>query len=180
MYDARTFPNTLENARRVLGDKEAVFKGEYFIHDVIFSSLDPEETLDKVFLRLRLLPKNIWNEKDVIVTIKNTETKQIGKQSVIPVKEQFDTETEARKFIEERYSGVFQYSFEFDRKGWQYDFANGDQVDLEEVEGHPSIEFKSKTEEGLGELLGAFGVRAEEVITGPSVVAVKDILKNQR
>lgn len=177
MFDARIFPKTLDDARKILMEQRAVFKGEYEIHDVIFSSKKSEETLDKVFLRLRLIPVNIWEEKKVIVSIKETIIKEVGKQSIISTKEQFDAESDARKFIEDNYSQKFEYSFEFDRKGWQYDFENGDQVDLEDIETHYSIEFKSKTEEGLKRLLFLFNIQSEEVIKGPSVVVIRDRLK---
>ncbi len=175
MFDARTFPKTLDDTKRILLEKEAVFKGEYKIHDIIFSSKNPKETLDKVFLRLRLIPVNIWDEKGIIVAIKNTELKEVGKQSKILIKEQFDTEADARKFIEENYSDRFQYFFEFDRTGWQY-FIGEDGIDLEDIEGHFSIEFKSKTEEGLRKLLSAFNIQAEEVLKDPSIIIIRDLL----
>ncbi|MEJ0002115.1 MAG: hypothetical protein WDN09_03000 [bacterium] len=124
-----------------------------------------------------MIPVNIWNEKKVIVTIKNTKLQKIGKKSIIPVKEQFNTEAEARAFIEKNYSDAFKPDFHFDRKGWQYDLPNGDQVDLEDIEAHFSIEFKSETEEGLQNLLDLFQTSSKEVIRGPSVVAVRDLLK---
>jgi hypothetical protein len=64
-------------------------------------------------------------------------------------------------------------SFEYGCIGWQYDMGE-DQVDLEDIEGHFSIEFKSKTVEGLKNLLEVFGIT--EVIRGPTVVAVKERL----
>lgn len=177
MFDARIFTNSLDNAKRILGEHQAVFKGEYEIHDIIFSSKNTEETLDKVFLRLRFVLLNIWDEKQVIVSIKNTERKEIGKQSIIPIKEQFDTEESARSFIQEKYSDTFEFDFEFDRRGWQY-YLGEDCVDLEDIQGYYSIEFKSKTEDGLRKLLKMFGVELEEVIQGPSVVAIRNLLKD--
>lgn len=179
MFDARTFPGTLDDVKKILVDKGASYKGEYEIHDFIFSSKDSGQPLDKVFLRLRLIPVNIWNEKKVIVSIKSTEIKEIGKQSVIPLKEEFETESDARDFILKNYSDKFVFDFEFHRKGWQYDLGE-DQVDLEVIEAYYSIEFKSKTEQGLKDLLDSFNVQPKEVICGPSVVVIRDILKTWR
>jgi hypothetical protein len=54
---------------------------------------------------------------------------------------------------------------------------NGDVVDLEIVQhDFPSIEFKSHTDEGIQKLLSRFNVDQRDVITGPSVMAVKDKL----
>mgnify|MGYP001569029849 CR=1 FL=1 len=176
MFDARIFPLNLKDAEVILHREHAVCKGDYLISDKIYESKDPKQTLDKIFLRLRLVPKNIWRERPVVVALKNTELKKVGKQSKINVKQEFDTEAEAQEFIDKNYSNEFQFSFEFNRKGWQY-FLGEDGIDLEDIEGHYSIEFKSKTEEGLQKLLDLFGVKPEEVIKGPSVVAVKEFLK---
>lgn len=177
MFDARIFLNSIDDAKKILEEQEAVLKGEYEVHDYIFSSVDQNQTLDKVFLRLRIVPINIWSEKKVIVVIKNTELQKIGKKSIIPVKEQFDIEEDARVFIEKNYSDTFKFDFNFSRTGWQYNLPNGDQVDLEDIEGRFSIEFKSKTEEGLKSLLKVFKVSSEEVIQGPSVIVIKKLLK---
>lgn len=173
MFDARNFVTSLDTAKVKLLELNADFKGEYFIQDAIYRSKDVGQGLDKVFLRLRNVSKNIWNEKQFIVSIKNTEIKEVGKQSIIPVKRQFDSEAEATEFIIENYSNEFEFDFDFNRKGWQY-FIGEDSVDLEDIEGHFSIEFKSKTEEGLKKLLSIFN--AENIIVGPSVVAVKKLL----
>jgi hypothetical protein len=173
MLDARTFPPNLTTARAVLAEQHWNFKGEYKIRDCIFKSKDPSQTLATVFLRLRFIPLNIWNEKKVIVSIKNTELKSVGKKSIIPVREQFDTEDEARTFIQQNYSDTFEFDFEFRRVGWQYDL-NGDQVDLEEIEGYASVEYKSPTESGLRALLDTFGVTDDEVLKGPSVIEMRN------
>ena len=52
-----------------------------------------------------------------------------------------------------------------------------DQVDLEDIEGNFSIEFKSPTENGLKKLLQKFQVELSEVIQGPSVIAIQDIIQ---
>lgn len=173
MYDARTFPQTLDVARAILEKNGAVLKGDYVITNKIYRH--KAEPLEKVFLRLRTIPKNIWNEKSVIVSIKNTEIKQVGKQSIISFKKEFDTEKEAEDFIAENYANDFTFDFAFNCIGRQY-FLGEDGVDLELIENHPSIEFKSKSQEGLRSLLSKFDVKDEEVIKGPSVVAVRQLL----
>jgi hypothetical protein len=176
MIDARIFPNSLDKTRSILLEKKAVLKGDYFIHDMVYRSSNPEEGLEKVFLRLRSVPKNIWNEKPFIVAIKNTDIRTLGKLSIIPVKEQFDTKEGAMMFIKDNYSQKFIFDYEFSRSGEQW-FLGEDGIDLEDIEGHPSIEFKSNTEEGLRKLLEIFDVHQDEVIRGPSVVAIRDILR---
>ncbi len=174
MLEARTFVNDFDKAREVLKLLDAELKGEYEIHDMIFSSKDRSKTLVDEFLRLRIVPRNIWDEKPFIVAIKNTEVREIGKDYTIPLKKQFDSKEEAQKFIDENLLDKFEYSFEFSRIGEQYDFSDG-QVDLEDIEGFLSIEIKSKTEEGLKRLAELFDMHY--TLKGPSVVAVKELLK---
>ena len=173
MLEARNFVPNLDEAKRALKENNADYKGEYFIKDIIFKSKDSSKTLSDEFLRLRLVPQNIWGEKGVILAIKNTELKEVGKNSVIPFKMQFDTEKEARDYIAANLADKFEYDFEFDRTGWQY-FIGTQGVDLEDIEGCYSIEVKSETEEGLKKLVNMFNMK--DVIVGPSVVAVKSIL----
>jgi hypothetical protein len=174
MFDARTFPSSLEEAKSILASQNAVFKGDYAITDKIYCSKNRELTLDRVFLRLRLIPKNIWSDKSVIVAIKNTEIKSVGKQSIIPLKMEFDSELEAIDFINKNYSDQFDFLFQFNRTGEQY-FLGDDGVDLEDIEGNLSIEFKSKTQDGLRNLLTLFNVKDSDVIKGPSVMAMRDL-----
>ncbi|MEK7148170.1 MAG: hypothetical protein AAB758_02630 [Patescibacteria group bacterium] len=174
MLEARSFVENFDKAKKILEDIKAVYKGEYIIHDIVFSSTDKSKTLTDELLRLRVISKNIWNEKNVILVIKNTEVKEVGKSYTVPLKMQFDTEAEARKYIDENLLDKFEYCYEFGRTGWQYDIGE-DQLDLEDIEGLLSIEAKSKTEDGLKKLVKLFEI--EDVIKGPSVIKVKELLK---
>lgn len=174
MLEARTFVENFDKVKEVLKLCNAVFKGEYVLHDIIFASKNSTKTLTDEFLRLRVVSKNIWNEKEVIVAIKNTEVMNVGKNSIVPFKKEFDSKEEAQKFIEENLLDQFKYSYEFSRTGWQYDLPEG-QVDLEDIEGLYSIEAKSKTEEGMKRIVKLFNI--QDIIKGPSVVAVKKLLK---
>jgi adenylate cyclase class IV len=175
MLEARTFvkKEKLEEVRAKLQNLGAVFRGDYEIHNSIYSSINPILPLSDVFLRLRTIPKNIWDEKAVVVTIKQTKLEKVGKNSIIPLKKFFDKENEALDFIRENYSNQFRHAFDFSTRGSQYDMGE-DQIDLEDIEGHPSIELKSQTIEGLENLLKAFEI--SDVIKGPSVVAVRMLL----
>lgn len=176
MLEARTFVSNIDKARKTLLDNGAVFKGEYQCKDTIFSPLDSAKTLKDEFLRLRINVKNIWAEKDVIVAVKQTERRDFGKNSVIPLKKEFDSESEARAFIEANLTNDFKYDFQFTRTGWQYDLGEN-QVDLEKVEDLPdcyTIEVKSKTEYGLKNLVDMLGITS--IIQGPSVVEIKRLL----
>ena len=174
MLEARSFVESFDKAKKILEQIKAVYKGEYVIHDVIYASKDKSKSLVDELMRLRLVSKNIWNEKPVVLAVKNTEVKEVGKKASVSLKMQFDTEVEAKKYIEENLLDKFEYCYEFGRTGWQYDVAEG-QVDLEDIEGLLSIEVKSKEGEGLRRLVELFEMK--NIVKGPSVVRVKELLK---
>ena len=124
-----------------------------------------------------MVPENIWDEKRVILALKQTELRQVGKSSHIPIKLQYDSREEAEEYYEQNLKDDYVKDFEFWRVGWQYFLPNGDVVDLEIIEDeYPSIELKSKTDASLEKLLDKFGIKRVNVITGPSVVAVRSIV----
>lgn len=177
MIEARVFVNSLDNAKSILEQEKAELKGKYRIHDTIYRNIDKNVPLAEEFLRLRVVPENIWDEKEVILALKRTELREAGKNSHIPIKLQYDKREEAEEYYEQNLKGEYVKDFEFWRIGWQYRLPNGNEVDLEIVEDrYPSIELKSETDAGLEKLLDKFNVKKEDVITGPSVVAVRSIL----
>lgn len=173
MLEARTFASDLSQVRQLLEVHQALYKGEYKIHDTVFASDEKDKPLSTEFLRLRHVLKNIWNEKEVVVAVKQTRLKKVGKDSVVPFVEQFATIEEAQKYIRQHFSDKYSYAFEFDRTGWQYDLGE-DQVDLEDIQGHPSVEVKSATEESLQRLLDTLQIK--DVIEGPSVTVIQKLL----
>ena len=177
MIEARVFTDSLDHAKAVLEKDQAILKGRYVIDDTIYRNIDASISLTDEFLRLRIIPENIWDGKDVILALKRTKLHDVGKNSDIPLKLQFDDKDEAEAYYDLHLKGRFIRAFSFSRIGWQYLMQNGDVIDLEIVEqDFPSIEFKSQTDEGIQKLLSRFSIDERDVITGPSVVTVKDKL----
>lgn len=177
MIEARVFVDSLDSAKSILAQEHAELKGKYKIHDTIYQNTNKSIPLIEEFLRLRVVPENIWDEKEVILTLKQTELRRIGKNSHIPIKLQYDKREEAEEYYDQNLKDDYVKDFDFWRIGWQYFLPNGDVVDLEIIEdSYPSIELKSKTDAGMQKLLEKFTIKKEDVITGPSVVAVRDIL----
>lgn len=176
MIEARTFSSEIDSTRKILEEHGAVFKGEYILRDKIYSSYNPPKRLDDEFLRVRIYQKNIWNDSNVMVAVKIHEQKEIGVDTVIPLKKGFETEEEAMKFVEENLLDKYKYEFEFNRTGWQYDLGE-DQIDLERVDDLKdfyTVEFKSSTVEGLKRLEGL--LKLENVIRGPIASHMKELL----
>ena len=181
MIDARIFTDNLEHSIELLNSLDAENRGHYTIDDSIYRNIDDLVGLVEEFLRIRVIPENIWDEKPVILALKQTELRTIGKNSHIPLKLQFDTKAEAEAYYAQNLRDKYIFDFSFSRVGWQYVLPNGDVVDLEILEDkYPSIEFKSETDEGLRRLLGLFAVNEHAVMRGPSVVAFKGVLHGKR
>lgn len=180
MIEARIFADGLDRTREQLDDLGAEDKGRYTIDDAIYRNIDESVELIDEFLRLRVIPENIWDEKPVILALKQTELRTLGKNSRIPLKLQFDTKAEAEAYYTQNLKDEYIFDFSFSRVGWQYFLPNGDVVDLEILENKfPSVEFKSDTDEGLRRLLGLFAVSEDSVMRGPSVVAFKKVLQSE-
>ncbi|MDB5176975.1 MAG: hypothetical protein JWN75_643 [Candidatus Saccharibacteria bacterium] len=179
MIEARALVPELDSARAIVNVLKAEYKGHYRIHDTIYRNKITRSSLSDEFLRLRHMPENIWQEKPVILAIKKTSLHNIGKESDVPVKLQFDTTEEARNYYDLNLSGTYEEDFEFWREGWQYFLPNGDVVDLEIVENKfPTIELKSETDDGITSLIKKFKLTSDQIIIGPSVVTVRKLIKS--
>lgn len=180
MIEARVFVDNLEGAQKILAAHKAVPSAQFSIHDTIYRNIDVNIPLIDEFLRLRVVPDNIWPEKPVILALKQTRLRTIGKQSEIPLKLQFDKREDAEAYYTQHLEQTYVKDFDFWRIGWQYHLPNGDVVDLEIVENkYPTIEIKSETDDGMRSLCELFGIARNMIITGPSVVAVRKLLLSQ-
>ncbi|MEI6400211.1 MAG: hypothetical protein WCO58_01665 [bacterium] len=180
MIEARSFVREIETTRKTLEDNGAVFKGEYILTDKIYSSYNPVKGLDDEFLRLRVYHKNIWPQKDIIVAVKIHDQKEIGVDAEVPLKQGFDSLEEAEKFIQENLLDKYKYEYQFTRTGWQYSL-NEDEIDLERVDDIKdfyTVEFKSKTVEGLRKL--EILLNLKDVIRGPIASHMKEIIENNK
>ncbi len=180
MIEARSFVSDIEPTRKVLENLGADFKGEYRLTDKIYSSYNPVKNLDDEFLRLRIYHKNIWPQKDVIVAVKIHDQKEIGVDTIVPLKKEFDKEKEAEDFINQNLLDKYKYEYEFTRTGWQYSLGE-DEIDLEKVEdldNFYTVEFKSATVEGLRRLEKL--LHLENIIQGPIAFHIGELIKKSR
>ena len=72
MIEARVSTDSLDHTKTVLRDERATLKGRYVIDDTIYRNVDEDISLIDEFLRLRVIPENIWDEKAVILALKQT------------------------------------------------------------------------------------------------------------
>ena len=105
MIEARVFVDSLDDAENILKQESAELKGKYKIHDTIYRNINKSIPLIAEFLRLRVIPENIWNDKKVILALKQTELRKIGKNSHILIKLQYDKREEAEAYYEQNLKG---------------------------------------------------------------------------
>lgn len=176
MIEARSFVSEIDSTRQILKENGAVFKGEYVLTDKIYSSYNPPKGLDDEFLRVRTHHKDIWGNPHVLVAVKIHERKEIGVDTVVPLKKGFETEEDALAFVEENLLSQYRYEYEFHRTGWQYSLGE-DEIDLERVDDLKdfyTVEFKSNTVEGLRKLESLLNLK--DVIEGPIASHMKELL----
>lgn len=179
MIEARTFVSEIEAIKTLLEKEGAIYKGEYVLTDKIYSSYNPLKGLDDEFLRVRTYHKDIWNNPPVLVAVKIHDQKEIGVDTIVPLKKGFNTEEEALRFVNENLLGQYKYEYEFNRTGWQYILGEYE-IDLERVddlENFYTVEFKSETVEGLKKLESL--LQLTHVIRGPIASHMKEILEKK-
>lgn len=179
MIEARVFVSEIESTKKLLEENNAVLKGEYVLNDKIYSSYNPPKGLDEEFLRVRTHHKDIWNNPNVLVAVKIHEQKEIGVDTVVPLKKGFETEEDALRFVTENLVDQYKYEYEFNRTGWQYSLGE-DEIDLERVDDLKdlyTVEFKSNTVEGLKRLETLLHLK--DVIRGPIASHMKELLNTK-
>ena len=109
MIEARTFVSEIDTVKKILEDHGALYKGEYVLTDKIYASYNPPKKLDDEFLRVRTHHKDIWNNPHVLVAVKIHEQKEIGVDTVVPLKKGFETEEVALAFVNETLLHQYKY-----------------------------------------------------------------------
>jgi hypothetical protein len=177
MIEARAFGVDIEKIRRILEQKGAISSDKFEIHDTIYVRKDGSASIADEFLRLRVVPLNVWVDKPVIVSIKRTKLHDLGKESAIPSRIEFDTNEEAVLYIKKNLAAQYTVDFSYSRIGWQYILPNGDVADLEIIENkYNSVEIKSDTDAGIARLANELHIDPSLFIKGPSASAVKELL----
>ena len=176
MIEARTFLKEIESTKKLLEENGASFKGEYILKDKIYSSYNPKKDLDDEFLRVRTYYKDIWNNPKVLVSVKIHDQKEIGVDTVVPIKKGVENEEDALNFVNENLLNQYKYEYEFNRTGWQYILGEYE-IDLERVDdldNFYTVEFKSDTVDGLRKLETILNLK--DVIRGPIASHMKELI----
>ncbi len=175
MIEGRGIIESVEIARQKVEGLGGVFKSNYAFKDIIFVPRKETYNLTDDFLRVRVLSKNNWNTKNVILVRKKTEFQKIGKIDKVALRKEFDTEKEALNFIEKELGKDFDFGFEFSRQGWQYQLGKN-RVFIEDIEKYrPSLEIEADNEQELKDLFTKLQVKKQVKQSMPEVM--KNLLK---
>ncbi|HLC90230.1 MAG TPA: HemK2/MTQ2 family protein methyltransferase [Candidatus Nanoarchaeia archaeon] len=159
MIEARASIDSAKQVISILKKLKAELKGTYSFHDIIFVPKDSERSLNDGFVRVRVYKTNNWDQKNVVVTQKETIIHQKGKESKILFRKEFDTKEEAFLFVNKKYGLDFQQSMEFDLSGEEYQLGSARLfIDTIQYLG-PTVEIVVKDERELPHLLKMIKVK---------------------
>jgi len=158
MIEGRAIISNIQETKQRVKSLGGDFKSSYAFKDIIFVPKKKNYNLSDDFLRVRVISKNNWPTKNVVLVRKQTEFKDIRKVDNIILKKEFDTESEALDFIKKELSAEFEYGFEYSREGWEYKLESR-RIFIEDIENlKPSIEIEADSEENLQRLFDKIGV----------------------
>jgi len=158
MIEGRAIISNIEETKKRVESLSGSFKSSYAFKDIIFVPKKKNYNLSDDLLRVRVISKNNWPTKNVILVRKQTEFKNLGKIDKVILKKEFDAENEALDFIKKGLSAEFEYGFEYSREGWEYQLENH-RVFIENIENlKPSIEIEADSEEDLQRLFDKIGI----------------------
>lgn len=160
MIEGRAIIKDIEETRQALIKLGAECVAEYQFKDIIFVPRT-DTSLNDDYIRIRVYSKNNWPTKNVVVMRKKAKFHAVGKEDTIVLKKEFDSEDEARQYIEQEFNDSFIFGFEFSRVGWQYSMGEY-RLFVEDIEKMPPvIEIEAGTEEALAQLYKNIGIIKE-------------------
>ncbi len=96
---------------------------EYAFYDLVYLNKNGASITEDT-LKIRVYQKNEWDSKAVLVIQKRATLENGAKVDKVLTREQFDTEEEALKFVENNLSQDYEFSFKFSKTGIEYKNEN--------------------------------------------------------
>ena len=158
MIFARIILNDDKYINENLKKLNAIQKSEFAFYDLIYLNKNGASITEDT-LKIRVYQKNEWKNKDVLVIRKTAVEKNGIKEDVVSLREEFDSEEEAVKFVEENYSQEFKFAIRLEKTGIEY--ANDQlRIWVENIKdiGY-SIEFGAEDNECIENAIALFDVK---------------------
>lgn len=114
MFYTRIILKSKENLLENLKKLGAIKKHDFAFYDLVYLNRDGSSITDDT-LKVRVYKHNEWNSKAVLVIRKKAEVVDGVKEDKFLVREEFDTESEALKFVDENFKDSFDYQFKLEK-----------------------------------------------------------------
>lgn len=166
MFYTRIILKSKENLLENLKKLGAIKKHDFAFYDLVYLNRDGSSITDDT-LKVRVYKHNEWNSKAVLVIRKKAEVVDGVKEDKFLVREEFDTESKALKFVDENFKDSFDYQFKLEKSGEEY--QNEDlRIWVEDIKDMGiSIEFGSELQDKIEEAIALFDVKERLTISVP-------------
>lgn len=166
MFYTRIILKSKENLLENLKKLGAIKKHDFAFFDLVYLNRDGSSITDDT-LKVRVYKHNEWNSKAVLVIRKKAEVVDGVKEDKFLVREEFDTESKALKFVDENFKDSFDYQFKLEKSGEEY--QNEDlRIWVEDIKDMGiSIEFGSELQDKIEEAIALFDVKERLTISVP-------------
>lgn len=139
---------------------------EYAFYDLVYLNKNGVSITEDT-LKIRVYQKNEWDSKAVLVIQKRATLENGAKVDKVLTREQFDTEEEALKFVENNLSQDYEFSFKFSKSGIEYKNENI-RVWVEDVENIGiTLELEAERIDSLNDFIKHFNVKERLNISLP-------------
>lgn len=167
MFYTRIILNeTQEKINENLSKLNAIKMHEFAFYDLVYMNKDGASITDDT-LKIRVYKYNEWNSKAVLVIRKKAEVINGVKEDKFLIREEFDTESEALKYVDDNLKDVFDYKFKLEKSGVEY--QNEDlRIWVEDIKSLGiSIEFGSESQEKIEDAIKLFDVKERLEVSVP-------------
>lgn len=167
MFYTRIILNeTQEKIIENLSKLNAIKMHDFAFYDLVYMNKDGASITDDT-LKIRVYKHNEWNSKAVLVIRKKAEVINGVKEDKFLIREEFDTESEALKYVDDNLKDVFDYKFKLEKSGVEY--QNEDlRIWVEDIKSLGiSIEFGSESQEKIEDAIKLFDVKERLEVSVP-------------
>lgn len=161
--------NDFDESIRLLN---GIKKADFAFYDLIYLNKNGASITEDT-LKIRVYQKNEWDSKNVLVIRKIAPLVDGVKEDKVLLKEEFDSENDAIKFVKDNFSDDYNYSFKLEKKGVEYQKENS-RVWIEDVKDVGiSIEIGSKLHSSIEEIIKLFNVKERLTVSLPEYLLNK-------
>lgn len=154
-----------------LGVKKA---SEYGFYDLVYLNRNGASITEDT-LKVRVYQKNEWDSKAVLVIQKRAVIEDGTKVDKVLTREQFDTELEALKYVEDNFSSSYDFAFKFSKTGIEYKNETI-RVWVEDVENIGiTLELEAEDADTLNSFITNFNIKEKLDISLPEYYYLKYI-----